>query len=172
MIQQSDNTLDSAVVEELPQEAVEEELEQEEQSITILTSRQELFCIGYTSLESKTYGDGTLSAIAAGYAKPSASNASWKLKKNVKIQARLAELYAENSLAESRVFSDIESLRRLAITKDNLAVAAQCAKLLCQRLGALVDRHTIEVPDARQLSADEKVEAQKIARWYIEQDND
>ena len=133
-----------------------------------LTAKREVFCRNFTCIGSPTFGNGTRSAIAAGYAESSAAVMACNLLKDRRIIDRINELHAEN-LARNRVTVDsvlcnLEHDRVLARENHQFAVAKSCSELQGRYLAMFTDRQIVDDPaKAKQLTEKEAEEARRIA---------
>jgi phage terminase small subunit len=86
--------------------------------IGTLTSKQDSFCVHYTTIGAETFGNGTKSAVAAKYSEKSAYSRACDLLKNPKIQQRIKELHAENrsrnNITVDKVLADLEHDKLIA----------------------------------------------------------
>jgi phage terminase small subunit len=80
------------------------------ESIT-LTPKQESFCVRYTTIGTKAFGNGTKSVITAGYGEKSAYSQTSALLKNPKIQQRIKELMVRR--LEGRFITSALTKKRL-----------------------------------------------------------
>ncbi len=85
---------------------------------------------------------------------------------------------ARNAAAERQVEYTIEHLRkeftRLMLKAEgegDISNALRALEGLTRTIGGFTDVNKHEISITRQLNAQEKLEAQKIAQWYIEQDD-
>ncbi|MHC5075187.1 MAG: terminase small subunit, partial [Planctomycetota bacterium] len=96
-----------------------------------LTAKQESFCINYTSIGSETFGNGTKSAIEAGYSEKSAYSQASALLKNPKVRERIKNLHAENmgrnNMTVDKVLADLEHDKIMARRAGQYSVAKECS---------------------------------------------
>jgi len=96
-----------------------------------LTPKQENFCIHYTTIGGETFGNGTKSAIAAGYSEKSAYSQASTLLKSPKIQQRIKDLHAENmsrnNITVDKVLADLEHDKIMARHAGQYSVAKECS---------------------------------------------
>ena len=96
-----------------------------------LTIKQESFCVHYTTIGTEAFGNGTKSAIGAGYSEKSAYSQASALLKNPKIQQRIKELHAENvsrnNITVDKVLADLEHDKIMARQAGQYSVAKECS---------------------------------------------
>ena len=133
-----------------------------------LTPKENLFCEAFANPESRTYGNATKSAQAAGYSQP--HNAGWKLRRRSQIRARLGELYEVSAAALGRVMTDLEHERQLAVAKGDIASAVRASELMGKRLGAFLERNIFALGDheIHKLTETEEAEARRLAGLLVE----
>jgi hypothetical protein len=136
----------------------------------VLSAKEEAFCRYYGDPESETYSNGTASAKKAGFGQP--HSAQWKLRRRLRVIARLKEFQDAACADLGKVMSDIEHTRRKALEKGDLAVAARCSELQGKRLGLFWERSTMSFSEEestrrREYSEAEKIEAAKLSRLLL-----
>jgi len=137
-----------------------------------LTPKQRLFCKQYGEKNSKTYGNGVRSYIAAGYKDgKGAQVSSSKLLTNPMIVKELTKYSLTNS---DNIVKNAEIKREYALTThqelydrcfadhDNTSCVA-LLRMYWQGAGLLSERLVIDVNDSRKLSEDYTKEAKRIA---------
>jgi len=139
--------------------------------ITILTPKQEAFCIHYTTIGSETFSNGTKSAIVAGYSKTSAYSQASALLKNPKIQQRLKELHAvnmsRNMITVDKVLADLEHDKLAARKNKQNGAAIRATELQGKYLAMFRDR-IVNEDDAETMTERERVEAKRIAKLAVD----
>jgi phage terminase small subunit len=133
-----------------------------------LTAKREAFCRNFTCIGSPTFGNGTRSAIAAGYAESSAAVMACNLLKDRRIIDRINELHAENMVRNmitvDKVLSDLEHDKLMARENHQYAVAKSCTELQGRFLAMFTDHQIVDDPArAKQLTEKEAEEARRIA---------
>ncbi len=77
-----------------------------------LTQKQDSFAVHYTTIGAETFGNGTKSAIAAGYSEKGAYARGSELLRNRKVIDRISELHKENMqrnmITVDKVLADLE----------------------------------------------------------------
>lgn len=127
---------------------------------TQLEVKEELFCQAYAVIESETYGKVKDSTVAAGYAEKNAKTQGWRLKRRPQVQARIQELLADNiEKHSSKVLSDLEHHRQLAIAKGDIASANKCSELLGKSLGLFYERSSPTADEIERQELDEQQRA-------------
>lgn len=140
-----------------------------------LTEKQEAYCRAVADTDSDTFGKRKESAIAAGYAEDSPTQAAWKCENNPLVKARIEELKVgqcdKSGLTESKILCDLEHNRRVSMevgTATDRVNAREISKLQGQHRGMW---KVEEVTDAEQeqLSEKDKAEAREYAAWSLRQ---
>lgn len=112
-----------------------------------LTLKQKTFCENYVALGSDTFGNGTKSALAAGYSEKGAAQTGSVLLRNPKIQRKIQQLHTEYlaklGVTKESVILDIQHDRNMAREQNQWGVAAQCDKLLGSILAMFSEKHVI-----------------------------
>ena len=143
--------------------------------ITILTPKQESFCVHYTTIGAETFSNGTKSAIAAGYSEISAYSQASALLKNPKIRARIKELHAENMsrnmITVDKVLCDLEHIKLVAREAGQFTVAVRCSELQGRYLAMFTDRHLGDTEQVHEFTERERIEAKKLARLLVKQES-
>ena len=138
-----------------------------------LSPLEEKFCKAFGDPESETYGQGTKSAVAAGYAAGTARNASWKALRRPRIKVRLKEIYSESDFSAGKVMSNLASDRLKALEKGDISSAVRCDELLGKRLKLWVDSYYQEIEktdeEAERREVQEEGFYQLYAAWRLEQ---
>ena len=137
-----------------------------------LTPRQRLFCKQYGEKNSKTYGNGVRSYIAAGYKDGKGANvSSSKLLTNPIIIKELAKYSLTNS---DNIVKNAEIKREYALTThqelynrcfadhDNTSCVA-LLRMYWQGAGLLSERLVVDINDSRKLEGAYQAEAKRIA---------
>jgi phage terminase small subunit len=111
--------------------------------IEVCNPKQDRFCVLYTTIGAETFGNGTKSAIAAGYSEKSAYSQACNLLKNPKIQQRIRELHKENmrrnNVTTDSVLANIEHDRMLARQKGDISSAIRADELQGKYLAMFTD---------------------------------
>lgn len=134
-----------------------------------LTAKREAFCQNFTGIGLPTFGNGTKSAIAAGYAESSAAVMACNLLKDPRIIDRINELHSEN-MARNRVTVDsvlgnLEHDRVLARENHQYAVAKACTELQGRYLAMFTDRlATEDTNESKRLQDRTEAEQAEIRR--------
>jgi len=96
-----------------------------------LTPKQDSFCVHYTTIGAETFGNGTKSAIAAGYSEKGAYVRGSELLRNRKVLDRISELHTENmsrnNITVDKVLADLEHDKLMARKHNQYAVAKECS---------------------------------------------
>jgi phage terminase small subunit len=137
-----------------------------------LTAKREAFCRDFTCIGSLTFGNGTRSAIAAGYAESSAAVMACNLLKDQRIIARINQLHSENMVRNmitvDKVLSDLEHDKLMARENHQYAVAKACTELQGRYLAMFTDKSQVEdVTETRRMSEKEEEEAKRIAHVLL-----
>ena len=132
-----------------------------------LSPQQEQFCAAYADPESETYGKAGMSAKVAGYIEP--YTASWKLRRQARIIARLEQYQAAARVTVGRVMSDLEAERLLALAKDppDVAAAIRASELMGKHLAMFTEHVQVDVGQAKVYSDAERAEARRLAAMLI-----
>lgn len=140
--------------------------------IETLTAKQDSFSVHYTTIGAVTFGNGTKSAITAGYSEASAYSQACNLLKNPKIQQRIKELHAENMsrnmITVDKVLADLEHDKLMAREHKQFAVSKACTELQGRYLSMFTDNfnnQTTEPPAV--LSAEEREVLKETAERLI-----
>jgi phage terminase small subunit len=136
-----------------------------------LEPREEAFAVAFACIESETYGHGTNSAIAAGYAENSARTQAWKLRKRPEVQARIAELYELNLEKHAgKILSDLEHHRKLALAKNDIASANKATELQGKAIGMFYERSAPQESfEQKQLTEQQRKDQDEYNAWKTRQ---
>ena len=133
-----------------------------------LTPRQESFCVHYTTIGGETFGNGTKSAIAAGYSEKSAYSQASTLLKNPKIQQRIKDLHAENmsrnNITVDKVLADLEHDKIMARHAGQYSVAKECSVAQGKYLAMFTDRIERTEPKPKKFTPEEQAELKAMAK--------
>lgn len=125
-------------------------MENNEQKEEKLTTKQEAFCVHYTTIGEETFGNGGKSAIAAGYSEAGSYARASELLRNRKIINRINELHTENmtrnQITVDKILSDLEHDKLLARKNHQYAVAKGCTELQGRYLAMFTDVQKNEYP--------------------------
>jgi phage terminase small subunit len=140
--------------------------------IEMLPAKRESFCVNYTTIGAETFGNGTKSAIAAGYSENSAYSQASALLKNPEIRQRVQELHAENMsrnlITVDKVLADLEHDKVMARQNRQYAVATRCTELQGKYLAMFTDRVVAQdTPRQIELSEAERRENRRIASLLV-----
>lgn len=137
-----------------------------------LTRRMEGFCLFMASLGSESFGNGTSSALKAGYSTKSAATQASGLMQKPKIKARMQEIYSQQvenaGITRPKVLADIEHTRQRALAKGDLATATRCSELEGKTMAMFADVN-VDLPGARELSEAMRLEARRLSDVMMEQ---
>jgi phage terminase small subunit len=133
-----------------------------------LTPKQESFCIHYTTIGAETFGNGTKSAITAGYSEKGAYARGSELLRNRKVRERINELHAENmsrnNITVDKVLADLEHDKLMARKAGQYGVAKGCTELQGKYLVMFTDNvNQNDVQKQRELDEREAKEAERLA---------
>ena len=98
-----------------------------------LTPKQDSFSVYYTTIGAETFGNGTMSAIAAGYSEKGAYARGSELLRIRKVLERISELHTEN-------------MQRNSITVDKVLADLEHDKLMARKHN---HRHTLKISTGR-----------------------
>jgi len=137
-----------------------------------LKPKQDSFCVNYTTIGSDTYGNGTKSAIAAGYSENCAHVTACNLLKQEAIKDRITALHAENMqrnmITVDKVLADLEHDKLLARKAHQYSVAKGCTELQGRYLAMFTDNvNTEPMPEPKPMSDEERAIYQEAAKKLL-----
>ena len=140
--------------------------------IETLTQKQDSFCIHYTTIGAETFGNGTKSAIAAGYSEKGAYARGSELLRNRKVAERILELHKENMqrnmITVDKVLADLEHDKLLAREARQYAVSKACTELQGKYLAMFTDNINTSTPEPVQMTPEEREDCRAAARLLID----
>ena len=138
-----------------------------------LTTKQDSFCVHYTTIGAETFGNGTKSAIAARYSEKGAYARASELLRNRKVQERIAELHRENmqrnQITVDKVLADFEHDKLMARQAGQYSVSVQCTIAEGKFLAMFTDRHNLvaEPPQRKEMSPERSAECRRLGEIAI-----
>ncbi len=134
-----------------------------------LTTKQEAFCVHYTTIGSETFGNATKSATAAGYSEKGAYARGSELLRIRKIIERISELHAENMrrnlITVDKVLADLEHDKILAREHHQYGVAKGCTELQGKYLAMFTDRYVNEDTEKTVLDLEQQAQLERYKLW-------
>lgn len=134
-----------------------------------LTQKQDSFCVHYTTIGAETFGNGTKSAIAAGYSEKGAYARGSELLRNRKVIDRISELHKENMqrnmITVDKVLADLEHDKLMARKVGQYAVAKECSIAQGKYLSMFTDNvnNNNEAQKPADISPEDRAELKRLA---------
>lgn len=136
-----------------------------------LNRKQALFCLLYSNIGTATFGNGTQSALAAGYKEASAYMQASRLLTHDKIKTAIQEAYAKrlehNGITINKVLADLEHARLLALEKGDISAAIRASEGHGRYLAMFTDKVALDVDEIRSFSLREEKAMDRITRAVL-----
>lgn len=133
-----------------------------------ITPKQLTFCTHYTTIGAETFGNGSKSALAAGYSKKTAAKQASRMLKKGHIRAAINYLHEDNlnrnGITVNSVLSDLEHIKVLSIEAGEFSTAKGCVELKGKYLQMFKDNYVVDVRKLDDLTEHERLERKRIAK--------